>query len=141
MAVELELIEGKGDPLEAARSQAVSWLFDHAGGFGVHWDQQEFALRALRDGELVGTLVGSTNISWLHVSLLAVSPAARRSGVGGSLLRRAEEIGRERGCIGAWLDTYDFQAPDFYPRFGYAEVGRIDDMPPGRCRYFFSKRF
>lgn len=141
MSVEVELVEGKGDPLEAARKQAIDWLGEHADGFGVRWDLQEFALRALRDGALVGTLIGSTNISWLHVSLLAVSPAVRKGGVGGALLRRAEDIGRQRGCIGAWLDTYDFQAPDFYPRFGYAEVGRIEDMPPGHRRYFFSKRF
>lgn len=140
MSVEVELLEGKGDPLEAVRKQAIDWLGDHAHGFGVHWDLQEFALRATRDGALVGTLIGSTNISWLHVSLLAVNPSERKGGIGGTLLQRAEALGRERGCIGAWLDTYDFQAPEFYPRFGYAEVGRIQDMPPGHSRYFFSKR-
>ena len=139
MPVEVELLEGKGDSLEAARAQAIDWLGEHARGFGVNWDLQEFALRAVRDGELIGTLIGSTNISWLHVTLLAVSPAERKGGVGGTLLRRAEEIGRARGCVGAGLDTFDFQAPAFYPRFGYEEVGRIENMPPGHCRLFFRK--
>lgn len=140
MSVQVELVEGKGDPLEAVRRQAIDWLGEHAMPHGVAWNFQEFALRALRDGELVGTLVGSTNLQWLHVSLLAVRPAERRGGVGGALLARAEELARGRECIGAWLDTYDFQAPDFYPRFGYVEFGRIEDMPPGHRRYFFTKR-
>ncbi|WP_420565286.1 GNAT family N-acetyltransferase [Thalassobaculum sp.] len=140
MSVQVELVEGKGDPLEAVRRQAIDWLGEHAKPHGVAWNFQEFALRALRDGELVGTLVGSTNLHWLHVSLLAVRPAERRGGVGGALLARAEELARGRACIGAWLDTYDFQAPDFYPRFGYVEFGRIEDMPPGHRRYFFTKR-
>lgn len=140
MSVQVELVEGKGDPLEAVRRQAIDWLGEHAKPHGVAWNFQEFALRALRDGELVGTLVGSTNLQWLHVSLLAVRPAERRGGVGGALLARAEELARGRACIGAWLDTYDFQAPDFYPRFGYVEFGRIEDMPPGHRRYFFTKR-
>lgn len=139
--VEIELVEGQGDLLEAARRRAIDWLSEHAVPLGVVWNLQEFALRAVRNGELVGTLIGSTNLQWLHVSLLAVSPAGRRGGIGGTLLAKAEQIGRERDCIGAWLDTYDFQAPDFYPRFGYAEFGRIDDMPPGHRRYFFNKRF
>ncbi|MDF1794256.1 MAG: GNAT family N-acetyltransferase [Thalassobaculaceae bacterium] len=140
MAVEIDVLEATGDSLEATRRQALDWLSEHAALHGVVWNLEEFALRATRDGELVGTLIGSTNLSWLHISLLSVRPGERRSGVGSALLARAEELGRARGCIGVWLDTYDFQAPDFYPRFGYAEIGRIEDMPPGHVRHYFTKR-
>lgn len=142
MAEGLELSVTVGDELRitAVDRMAVAWLNDHSAGFGVEFDKQHFVIEAERGGRTVGALVGSTNLSWLHVALLAVDPAARRGGVGSSLLARAEEIGRERGCVGAWLDTYDFQGPAYYPRFGYVAFGQIDDMPPGRVRYFFSKR-
>lgn len=141
MPVEIDVFEGAGDPVDGVRKQALDWLSEHAVLHGVVWDLQEFALRATRNGETVGALVGSTNISWLHVSLLSVRPQERRSGVGSALLSRAEDFARTRDCVGVWLDTYDFQAPVFYPRFGYTEIGRIEDMPPGHVRYYFTKRF
>ena len=46
-----------------------------------------------------------------------------------------------RGCIGAHLDTYDYQAPDFYRKLGYEVFGSIDDHPPGHTRFWMRKRF
>jgi hypothetical protein len=40
-----------------------------------------------------------------------------------------------RGCRGAWLDTYSFQARGFYEHLGYS----IDDYPPGQSRIFLHK--
>jgi hypothetical protein len=33
-----------------------------------------------------------------------------------------------------------FQAPGFYPRHGYAEVGLTPDMPDGTAKHHFHKR-
>jgi ribosomal protein S18 acetylase RimI-like enzyme len=52
----------------------------------------------------------------------------------------AEDLARERGCVGVWLDTFDFQAPEFYRKHGYEQFGRLDDYPPGHQRLFFQKR-
>ena len=35
-----------------------------------------------------------------------------------------EDIARKRGCIGAWLDTFAFQAPEFYKKQGYESPAR-----------------
>ena len=39
----------------------------------------------------------------------------------------------------AWLDTFSFQGPEFYPKFGYREFGRLD-YPPDHQRIFLQKR-
>lgn len=92
-------------------------------------------------GETTGGLWGRIIYDWLFVEFLAVPETARRSGLGTELLNRAEQIAKDRGCAGVWLDTYQFQAPDFYRKHGYQEFGRIADHPRGSQRLFFMKTF
>lgn len=140
MSIDIELLGENQAGFEDAKTQSLAWLDEHAKQFGVFWDLDSFVLRALRDGQVAGILYGYINLSWLHVSYLATHPDTRRGGIGKALMARAEAHARERECIGVWLDTYDFQGPDFYPKLGYTEYGRIDDFPPGRTRLFFQKR-
>jgi GNAT superfamily N-acetyltransferase len=97
----------------------------------------------VRDEEsgAVGGLWGTTAYDWLIVELLFVPESLRGRGTGAALIRRAEEEARRRGCIGAWLDTFSFQARGFYERLGYELSGRIPDHPIGGARYFMMKRW
>jgi GNAT superfamily N-acetyltransferase len=61
--------------------------------------------------------------------------------VGRAIMARAESIAAARGCIGAWLDTYSFQARGFYEKLGYSLVGTIEDCPPGGAHHLLQKRF
>lgn len=88
-----------------------------------------------------GGLWGVTAYDWLVIELLFVPEALRGTGVGTALLARAEELARQRDCIGAWLDTFSFQARGFYERLGYQLAGTIPDHPRGGARYFMIKRF
>src|SRR5215204_1348273 len=92
-------------------------------------------------GKVHGGLRGQTYWSWCAIDVLAVAEPYRRQGIGSRLLAKAEEIARERGCVGIRLDTTSFQAPGFYSRHGYTEFGRIDDYPPGHTHHWFMKRF
>jgi GNAT superfamily N-acetyltransferase len=73
------------------------------------------------------------------MSGLWVAEPYRKQGVGSRLLSQAEGAGRENGCRGAYVDTFAFQAPLFYPRHGYREFGRLSDFPPGHARIWLSK--
>jgi RimJ/RimL family protein N-acetyltransferase len=55
-------------------------------------------------------------------------------------MHRAEDIARAHGCIGLWLDTYEFQARGFYEKLGFTLFGTLDDHPVGRKRFFLQKR-
>lgn len=96
----------------------------------------------LRDGKgiLCGGLLGETFWRWLHVSILWIADEHRGRGHGSALLRAAEGEAIARGCLGAFLDTLDFQAPGFYAKHGYIVWGEIDDLPPGSRRIFYQKR-
>jgi GNAT superfamily N-acetyltransferase len=73
------------------------------------------------------------------VELLFVPKEYRGAGLGTELMRLAEEEARRRGCRGAWLDTFSFQARGFYERLGYSVFGTIGDHPPGHSRFFMKK--
>jgi GNAT superfamily N-acetyltransferase len=93
------------------------------------------------DDTVSGGLFGTTAYDWLVIELVFVPEALRGTGVGSDLIARAEEIARSRGCIGAWLDTFSFQARGFYEKLGYSLAGTIPDHPPGGARYFMAKRW
>ncbi len=92
-----------------------------------------------KDGEVVGGLWGYSHYGFLFVELLALGEA-KGQGLGRRVMELAEAEARRRDLVGIWLDTWTFQAPDFYPKFGFVECGRITDYPPGHDRIFFVKR-
>ncbi|ANP55561.1 ribosomal protein S18 acetylase RimI-like enzyme [Streptomyces griseochromogenes] len=92
-------------------------------------------------GDLAGGLVGHTWATWLHVTYLWVDARHRGAGLGSRLLAEAERIARaDRGCASARLETWDFQAPEFYRRQGYDVVCVIPDYPPGITEFTLTKR-
>ena len=60
-------------------------------------------------------------------------------GYGSILLKEVEKIAKEKGCYLIHLDTFDFQAKDFYVKHGYEVFGVLDNCPPGHKRYFMKK--
>ncbi|MFL1502621.1 GNAT family N-acetyltransferase [Pseudomonas sp. S191] len=90
--------------------------------------------------EVVGGLYGKISHGWLFIELLSIPDQMRTQGTGTRLMCAAEDLARQRGCVGIWLDTFSFQAPGFYRKLGFSEVGHIADYPPGHQRYFFQKR-
>jgi len=92
------------------------------------------------DDSVVGGLIGSTYYGWFYIDLLWVREDLRGHGHGQHLLALAEQEARQRGAKGAYLDTFSFQAPDFYRKNGYEVFGELGDFPVGHTRYFFRKR-
>jgi GNAT superfamily N-acetyltransferase len=92
------------------------------------------------NGTPVGGLYGRSFYDWLFVEWLAIPREMRGRDVGTALMRRAEDLARERGCLGLYLDTFSFQARGFYEKLGYTVFGTLDDHPRGGARYFMSKR-
>jgi len=118
-------------------------------GWGIHnYNEQQagnnhhkqlcFVLRA-PDQKIVGGLIGSTYWDWFYIDLLFVREELRGLGYGHRLLKNAEDEARKRGAKNVYLDTFSFQAPDFYIQHGYQIFGELKDFPVGHQRYFFTK--
>jgi GNAT superfamily N-acetyltransferase len=91
-------------------------------------------------GATVGGLWGRISYDWMFVEYLALPGEHRSQGLGTKLMDEAEGIARSAGCVGVWLDTYEFQALGFYSKRGFEVFGTIEDHPVGQRRYFLQKR-
>ena len=104
------------------------------------YEPLSLAVRA-RDGTLLGGVYGATMWGWLMIDGLWIAADLRGHGFGTQLLTAAEQIAKQRGCRGASLGTFDFQAREFYERQGYRVYGELPDFPPGHTHFQLAKRF
>ncbi|WP_406450999.1 GNAT family N-acetyltransferase [Streptomyces sp. NBC_00876] len=92
------------------------------------------------EGRVAAGVTGRTWAYWLHVDLLWVDARHRGSGLGSRLLAEAERVARtDRSCTRSRVETWDFQAPDFYRKRGYEVSGRVEDYPPGVTEFTLTK--
>jgi GNAT superfamily N-acetyltransferase len=102
------------------------------GVVGEYPEVQPVRLNArTHDGRVVGGLRGFVFLYWLRVEVLFVDEDSRGTGIGSSLLLDAERSAREHGARNAAVETFEWQAPGFYEKHGYAEVARIEGYANG----------
>lgn len=75
----------------------------------------------------------------LYVHVLFVEMMHRRKGLGSRLLKHVEAEAKAKGAKLAHLDTFDFQAKDFYLKHDYDIFGILEDCPKGHKRYYLRK--
>lgn len=78
---------------------------------------------------------------WLEIISLWVSEQHRKNKIGERLLLAAEKTAKERGCHGAYLYTYSFQAPGFYEKNGYAVFGVLENYYKTHSKFYLKKRW
>lgn len=75
----------------------------------------------------------------LYVHILFVDEMHRYKGLGQRLLQTLEQDAKSAGVKLIHLDTFDFQAKDFYLKYGYEVFGILDNCPTGHKRYYMKK--
>lgn len=93
-----------------------------------------------QNGELLGG-IQARRFNWgiLQIELLFVFEQYRNQGVATTLLDYVEQIARENQCHLAHLDTFDFQAKNFYLKHGYSVFGTLENAPKEHCHYYMKK--
>ena len=90
-------------------------------------------------GQLLAGLVAETFGNWLEIEYLFVKEELRGQGIGSQLLQQAESEAKKRNCRFAFVNTYQFQAPAFYQKYGYKEVFVLKDYPYSGQRHYYQK--
>ncbi|WP_080979317.1 GNAT family N-acetyltransferase [Streptococcus pseudopneumoniae] len=90
-------------------------------------------------GQLMAGLVAETFGNWLEIEYLFVKEELRGQGIGSQLLQQAESEAKKRNCRFAFVNTYQFQAPAFYQKYGYKEVFTMKDYPYTGQRHYYQK--
>ena len=84
------------------------------------------------EGKVIGGLTGEMFNNTVFVEYLWVDAEARTSGLGSKLISLLEEQVKPHGVMHLYLDTYSFQALDFYLKLGFEKVGQVFRLPSSR---------
>lgn len=90
-------------------------------------------------GKKQAGLTGETFGNWLCIKYLYVDEKLRGQGIGSKIMSAAEAEAKKRGCKYAFVDTFSFQAPEFYTKLGYQEVFALTEYPYTGARYYYTK--
>lgn len=77
--------------------------------------------------------------NWMEIDILWVEEEYRGQGLGKRLLVEAEQEARAKNCTFIKLNTFSFQAPEFYKKYGYEVMAIIQNAPLGSNHYYFKK--
>lgn len=75
----------------------------------------------------------------LYIRVLFVDEDKRKQGLGSILLQIIEQEAQSMNIRLSHLETFDFQAKDFYLNHGYEVFGVLDDCPKGYKLYCMKK--
>ena len=112
-------------PVEGVSNRVFRW-------FGKKMTNEDGAI-------IAGCLAGWSVWGTAEVSILWVDEAYRKQGLGSRMLCEVEREVKENGCTIIQLDTFDWQAREFYEKNGYSVFGILEDCPKGHCRYYMMK--
>lgn len=106
-----------------------------------HGNAEELANYVIKDQ---GRIIAGIKIclylrECMFVNILFVDEEYRGKGLGSQLLQYAEQKAKSTGIRLVHLDTFDFQAKDFYLKHGYEIFGILEDCPKGHKRYYLKK--
>jgi GNAT superfamily N-acetyltransferase len=91
-------------------------------------------------GNIIAGINAQSCWQMLYISELYVDEYYRGKSIGSLLLNKVETEAKNLGAIVSHTDTFDWQAKDFYLKFGYEVFGVIEDCPEGHARFFLKKR-
>ena len=76
----------------------------------------------------------------VEVEFLCVKEECRGKGYGRALLQHVEERAKKDGRKRILLNTYSFQAPEFYRSLGYEELFCVDPCFQEYKQYYFCRK-
>lgn len=131
-----KIIQSTNDETNYVRNKLIEFNSKHAPN-GIY---EEINL-CLKDGkeEIIAGLNSAICWNWMEIDVLWVDDDYRGHGFGKRLLEEAEQIARAKNCTFIKLNTFSFQAPEFYKKYGYKVIATIENAPLGSKHYYYKK--
>lgn len=132
----------KTENREALEDIILEGLNEHrfAQGHTQSAEAEKFGFEYQEDGKIIGGVTGKIRWDWMYIQYLWVSPLKTGKGLGKELMLKAETFAREKNCVGIHVDTFSYQAPEFYKALGFSEFGRLENYPDTATRIYLQKR-
>ncbi len=138
----LSICEGNQEAAEYVQQRLIAYNMGQIPLEGTLLAEPLSVIIKEADGQIVGGITAGIVRYWkrCNVDTFWLAESYRQKGYGRTLLRRIEEIAFEKGCRLIQLNTYSFQAPEFYQKNGYTVFGVIENHPvQGQTQYFLKK--
>ena len=133
--------------IEICTKQDQDYLIDRLVEYNlslVKLEQEEnfidLSMKVVEDDKIIAGIIAKM-YCWniVYVDTLWVDPDYRGRRIGEKLLTMLENEAKLKGAKLVHLDTFDFQAKDFYLKQGYEIFGKLEDCPENHCRYYMKK--
>ena len=76
----------------------------------------------------------------VFIELFWIDEKYRRQKIGTQLLKEVEEHAMNIGCSFIHLDTFSFQAINFYKKYGYEVFAVLEEYPENEIKRYFLKK-
>ncbi|MBA3812907.1 MAG: GNAT family N-acetyltransferase [Alphaproteobacteria bacterium] len=102
---------------------------------------QHYSIFARKEsGEIIGGALVYVGRDSAFIDVLWVDPSYRLQNIGSRLLQEAEIGAQKYDCSWVKLDTYEFQAPEFYKKCGYEMYGEVKNYTREQSKIFLRKK-
>lgn len=91
-------------------------------------------------GKVFGGIQAMFDSEAIYIEALWIEENLRKQGYGKKLLAAAEREAIENGCRFSLVDTWDFQAEEFYLKNGYEKIGELKNYWHGHSKLFLRKK-
>lgn len=138
---DIRLIIKDGEPNSEDKKVLVAGMLSHHANKGHPRKSETFSIfLKYLDDEVLGGIIVCFLWKGMEIQSLWVDESVRKEGWGKKLLEGAEEEAKKRGCTIAYTNTFSWQAPEFYEKFGYTLFGKLEEFPEGNTlKYFYKK--
>jgi GNAT superfamily N-acetyltransferase len=91
-------------------------------------------------GQVFGGIQAFRDTESVYIDVLWIKESLQKQGYGTQLLDAVEREAIKNGCRFSLVDTWDFQAEEFYLKKGYERIGEIKNYWHGHSKIFLRKK-
>ena len=88
------------------------------------------------EGKIFGGVTGTMYFYHLHIDFYGLINQFVMTVMVANFYIKLKKLRRKKECRLILLDSFSFQAPEFYKKHGYREYGVVEDHPKGHSQHF-----